>query len=374
MKKYSFPLRLILLGLTPVSLLLILLAKGSAALTEQYFSLGFYRYWSAFLSRLTSPLPFSLAEVLVILSGISVLVFLIFLVRGCLVRGRSCLPFLRRQLLSAGSVLSVVFFLFTISSGLNYYRQPFLFYSGLEIRPSTVSELEALCSDLASQANQLRQGRGQDARGVFSLSQPFDELAQAGAQGYASLMEENPEWAELFSVSAATRAKPVFFSEAMSYMQIVGVFFPFTMEANVNVHTSDINIPFFICHELAHISGMMREDEANYLGYLACMASGDPDLAYSGTVGALIHASNALYSYDTEAHARVTASLEEGVLRDLQADSDYYYAHRTRFGEFSESVNDAYLRANSQPDGVASYGRMVDLLLARRRALLGNQP
>ena len=32
-----------------------------------------------------------------------------------------------------------------------------------------------------------------------------------------------------------------------------------------------------------------------------------------------------------------------------------------------ETVNDAYLRAQGQ-DGVTSYGRMVDLLLAERRA------
>ena len=31
-------------------------------------------------------------------------------------------------------------------------------------------------------------------------------------------------------------------------------------------------------------------------------------------------------------------------------------------------MNDAYLRSQGQKDGVRSYGRMVDLLLAERRA------
>ena len=36
--------------------------------------------------------------------------------------------------------------------------------------------------------------------------------------------------------------------------------------------------------------------------------------------------------------------------------------------EISSAVNDAYLKANRQEEGVKSYGRMVDLLLAEQRA------
>jgi hypothetical protein len=34
----------------------------------------------------------------------------------------------------------------------------------------------------------------------------------------------------------------------------------------------------------------------------------------------------------------------------------------------ARAVNHTYLRAQGQPEGVASYGRMVDLLIAERRA------
>ena len=34
---------------------------------------------------------------------------------------------------------------------------------------------------------------------------------------------------------------------------------------------------------------------------------------------------------------------------------------------FSNKINDTYLKANAQSDGVKSYGRMVDLLLAKYR-------
>ena len=41
--------------------------------------------------------------------------------------------------------------------------------------------------------------------------------------------------------------------------------------------------------------------------------------------------------------------------------------------EASNAANDAYLKANNQSDGMRSYGRMVDLLLAEQRAGEGDQ-
>ena len=192
-------------------------------------------------------------------------------------------------------------------------------------------------------------------------------LSATARDQYAALARRNPRWTELLEGGGGTAPKGVLFSEAMSYMQIVGVFFPFTMEANVNVHTSPINIPFAMCHELSHISGFMREDEANYLAYLACMAGDSREFAYSGAVEALVHASNALYRKNVRMYDQVMEGLSDGVRRDLAADAAYYDAHKSAFGDFSQSVNDAYLRVNNQTDGVYSYGRMVDLMLADYR-------
>lgn len=367
MKTTAKMIAVFLWGLGFLSILLIFLAQSNQEATEKYFSLGFYRYWSFFLSSLTSLLPFSLAECSIIILVVGVIIFLVLFIRSCLHRGRKCLSFIGYCLVWIGAVLSAALFLFTISGGLNYYRFPFLYYSDLELYPSPTSQLEALCTELVDKVNTLRQGRAEDGEGVFILSSPFDKLAKAGAGGYAALMEQNPKWRGLFDVSATTRTKAVFFSEGMSYLQIVGIFTPYTMEANINVHTSPIDIPFSICHELAHVSGIMREDEANYLGYLACMASGDPDLEYSGVITAFINTANALYTHDSEAHTRVMALLEPSVQRDLAADNAYYDAYISPVGNFSRSINNAYLRANNQLDGVASYGRMVDLLLAEYR-------
>ena len=54
-------------------------------------------------------------------------------------------------------------------------------------------------------------------------------------------------------------------------------------------------------------------------------------------------------------------------IRDRAYNSAYWERFEGRLSEVSRTVNNTYLQANSQEDGVQSYGRMVDLLLADQR-------
>ncbi|MFQ9846223.1 MAG: DUF3810 family protein [[Clostridium] leptum] len=126
------------------------------------------------------------------------------------------------------------------------------------------------------------------------------------------------------------------------------------------------NIPAVMCHELSHLRGFMREDEANFLAYLACKNSASLDFQYSGYMLAFIYATNALYEVDKEAYSRI--------LIDWIRVSGEYILPVQLLKQFegpvadtATSINNGYLQANQQDDGVKSYGRMVDLLLAEQR-------
>ena len=71
------------------------------------------------------------------------------------------------------------------------------------------------------------------------------------------------------------------------------MFSPFTIEANYNQDIPDYEIPYTVCHELAHLKGWIREDEAGFIAYLACRESQEPALQYSGTLNALSYAMSA---------------------------------------------------------------------------------
>lgn len=356
----------VLCGLLPVWGILVALARRSPDGVERLYSQGFYPAWARVFMTITGWLPFSLAEVLVIAASLLAVWWLVSLVRKMWKGKGQRLAVLGRYLLWGGAGCSVVLTLFLLGGGFNYYRHTFTQMSGLAPVASPVEQLAGLCQELADNAAALRQGLAEDEVGVALLTQTNREMARTAADSYRLLMADKPQW-DFFTLSTRCRPKAVFFSEAMSYMEIVGIFTPYTVEANVNVHTTDFDIPFAACHELAHISGFMREDEANFLAYQACLASEDRFFRYSGTLTAYIHAANALYRKDAEAYRAIAGGLDDGVRRDLAADSAYYNAHHTDFGEFSTKVNDTYLKVNSQPQGVATYGRMVDLLLADYR-------
>ena len=61
----------------------------------------------------------------------------------------------------------------------------------------------------------------------------------------------------------------------------MGYYFPFSMEANYNRQMYITNMPVTMCHELSHLKGFILEDEANFIGYLACVDSEDPFFRYS---------------------------------------------------------------------------------------------
>ena len=67
--------------LTPLGLLLIRLARTDAAAVERWYSLGLYRGMATALTALTGRLPFSAMEVILLLLGAAILLYLVFWVR-----------------------------------------------------------------------------------------------------------------------------------------------------------------------------------------------------------------------------------------------------------------------------------------------------
>ena len=153
--------------------------------------------------------------------------------------------------------------------------------------------------------------------------------------------------------------------------QLSGVYSPFTVEANYNRDMMDYNIPHTICHELSHLKGFMREDEANFIGYLACIRSEHPAFRYSGYLTGWIYACNALAAEDPETYSQLRQQLSPAVQQQLQENNAFWDRYEGKAAEAASRINDSYLKFHQQEDGVKSYGRMVDLMLAYYRQETG---
>jgi len=178
-------------------------------------------------------------------------------------------------------------------------------------------------------------------------------------EGYDILSKDIKEVGGLYG-----KPKRILNSKFMSYAGISGIYSPFTFEANVNTLQPDSMIPSTASHEMAHQRGFAREDEANYIAYLTCKASPSKDFQYSGVLLGLIHSMNALYKYDKEAYFTLKEKYSEGVQADLKNINLFWSKYDGPIERTSTKINNAYLKSNYQKDGVYSYGRMVDLLIA----------
>jgi hypothetical protein len=107
----------------------------------------------------------------------------------------------------------------------------------------------------------------------------------------------------------------------------------------------------------------MQEEEANFIAYLACMGSDSPEFRYSGSMLGWINCMNVLHREAPEVWKEVRADLSEVAVPDLKANNAFWASYDGTVAEVSEQVNDHYLKANGQEDGVQSYDRMVDLLV-----------
>src|SRR5262249_23271031 len=216
---------------------------------------------------------------------------------------------------------------------------------------------------VGAEAARLRADVGEDAAGVMRLREGTRGAWTAVAAGWEAASRRIPALA-----GRCARPKLALLSPVMARFGITGIYSPFTGEPHVNATLPDPDLPLSAAHEVAHARGFAREDEANYLAYLACRSSPDPDLRYAALLGASLSAQNALYGVDRGAYARIEARRSPAVRRDigaLVAWSKRYEGAATAVGG---KIDDAYLKAQGEKAGVRSYGRMVDLLLAERRA------
>lgn len=344
-----------------VSALLLVLSAGLTVLSVQapdfaeWYSRNIYPVLVSAIGRLTGLLPFSLAEICLYLLLAALILSLICLCIGIARKGES-----GRRLFAWFScvvlAVSILAFLYTAGCGVNYHRKTFSSEEGIIASDYTAEELQEICIRLTEEVNSRAGKVSRDSDGVMILTAPEGEGA---VEAMEKLAEAFPSLKGYYPMP-----KKVAVSEILSYQGLTGVYSPFTIEANYNGDMTPYNIPFTACHELSHLRGFMEEKEANFIAFLACIGSDRTDFQYSGYLSGWTYCMNALYRADPEAWQETRSLLDKKAEADVWANSQFWNSYEGVISETADRINDTYLRANGQADGVRSYDRMVDLIMA----------
>lgn len=344
--------------LLPISIILVSLAKASPQKVESLFSMGIYKIMSQPISKTSGFFSFSIGEIIFYAFLLFICIKLIQFLKALFAK-KIDIKYLLSFFTQIISIFSLLLFLFLTLWGFNYYRMPLSQSANLSKTSASTKELEELCNYLIKEANDYRDNAKEDSKGVMILSQDKQDIILKASEGYKNISKEYPMLEGNYC-----NPKIVLTSRFMSYAGIAGIFSPFTIEANVNGDLPSALFPSTIAHEMAHQRGYAREDEANFISFLTCSANTDVDYKYSGTLLALVHSINALYKADEEKATELMKQYSPGLKRDLSDINSYWEKFEGPVERTSTKINNTYLKANNQKDGIKSYGRMIDLLLS----------
>lgn len=351
-------------GLFLFTLALQLMARNVPGFAEWYAE-HIYPVIMRVLGGISNLVPFALDELAIYLMTAAAFAYLAIGIRRMAAgRVRPC-AWLGRTASGLLKIGILWLLIFTTNSGVNYHRTPFSELAGLEAREATAAELEELCLWLTGRIEETAPKIARQENGLCALP---EDLRTSTRDAMMRLGERYPQLAGWYP-----KAKPVWTWPVLSLESLEGIYGPYTMEAHYNPDIPAYNQPAVLCHELSHLKGFMREDEANYIAYLACTGSEDPNLQYSGLLLAYTHSINALYRADRERFLRVRTQLCDQAELDYAYHAYYWQQFEGQIAELSDRVNDAYLKANAQDEGSRSYGRMVDLLIGEYRQIKENE-
>lgn len=160
-------------------------------------------------------------------------------------------------------------------------------------------------------------------------------------------------------------------SEFFSQQYIMGYYFPFSMEANINSVMYITNVAPTVCHELAHTKGFIFENDANMIGYLACIQSDDTFLQYCGYLSVLNYVNNDFYKSVNKStykkHVRINDRVADDNVfltrEDWQAVEKKAAVKTSTVKKVSNNFLNTNLKLNGVDEGIQQYNEVVNLLL-----------
>jgi len=266
---------------------------------------------------------------------------------------------LRRQFKQAGLnalklLIGLQLFIaaFYLLWGMNYFRPPAAKILNLQTNGYTFDQLQTVTRLLIDSTNANR----------TLLTFATESNSTIYNNAIIAIKQLDAQNRALKSIYPAV--KPSMFTPIINYMGTAGYFNPFSSEAQINYNMPVVNRPVTACHEMAHQMGFAREDEANFIGFLAGKNSADRLLRYSAYYMATQEFMHEVYRRDSITYKLLKAKLLPAVRTDMKKENEYWEHYQNQLGDLSGLFYDRFLKLNNQPEGLRTYNRMINLTMA----------
>ena len=303
-----------------------------------------YPVTSAGLSLCASVAPFSLEEVVVIGFIVALVAVLIRAIR----KKEGVLRWLGK---TARVAMWLVVWLY-LGWANNYFRTPL--YPRMGIQRASYEE-EAFSRFLTDYTEALN--------GTAEITASWDrEALEADVKEFYSTIVSDFGYTGL---RPWQHVKKPLLNPLYSAVGVLGFMGPFLCESQLNLDLPEVEYPFTLAHELAHLAGVTSEAEANYWAYVYCRQSDNPAVRYSGHLGLLPYAAtSAGYLLSEDAYAAWTETLSDKAKADYEANHRYWEARRVGIIDRTQRwMMDRFLRSNGVREGAKDYYGVIGMLM-----------
>jgi hypothetical protein len=334
-------------------------------MVENYYSQRLYLYIPWLLATPNQYFKSSLAEIFfLILIGVFVIWGVWSAIKAFQGREplRSSLKVIFSYIIWTASILFIVF---KLMWGLNYQRQPMAEVGQFEPRYARTEELNEIGNLIANgirtsyRAQVANNPQVNPAVLARSTVQDAETL-----RGMASNLELSFRVTDLLARFDQWSFGSPKFLESSPLIKVLGIrsfYLPFTGEISVQKGLSRIDLPFAIARAMAYQRGYAREDEVNFVAFLACINATDPQIRYSG----YIHGGDVLIVLENSGIGRYIDGLGDestSLIRERQAGKGW------SFGGLASSLVDGlfnlHLRVNRVVQGTKGADGDVDLIIS----------
>lgn len=355
LREYVPMFSLVMICLTLISLIVYICVLNSVKFAD-FFNYNIASVIRQIMAYVTSFIPFSTAELFIILSPILLSLLIVLIVKQAKKGKKSSI----RLFLIIISILLYIFitFVWTYSSG--FHTTTLDEQLELDKKSPNNYELTNATIFVVAQLNELSDKIEYDDLGSSQSPYNYRELSEKICEAYEKYEKEHG-----IIRTFDSKIKPILLSKPLTYTHISGIYTFMTGEGNVNVNYPDFIVATSAAHEMSHQRGVAREDEANITSFIVLMNSDDEFLCYSAYLDIFRHLANALYSADKELYKSIYDTLDAKVRQDLVNYANFFkkYAN-SKASQVTDKVNDSYLQANGQTQGIKSYGMVVETTCA----------
>jgi hypothetical protein len=325
----------------------------SSQRVEDEYATAFYPKLSTFFRTIFGWLPYSIGDVFY---GVVVLWLLVKLIKGVknVFQRRITWQGFSKSMGKGVFILLFTYVLFNLFWGINYNRKGIAYQLQLSKDSVTKQDVIDLNTILVQKINATKLS--------LLLSKT---IYPTNKQLFAKVENAYKKVDSIYPFLEYKRAsiKASMWGWLGNYTGFTGYYNPFSGEAQVNTTIPKFIQPFTTCHEVGHQLGYAKENEANFVGFLAAIHSQDTLLLYSTYLEMFMYSNRNLFRVDTS----TAKTFAKALLPQVKEDIIEWRKFNTKHTSFIEPIvrwgYSHYLKQNNQPQGLMSYDAVTSFLV-----------